>query len=501
MSGTKALRGRAQAPHSTSSDETPAKVRRHLTHLSRVMNTTEATRLFIALLYLSRAPRAVSDPGVPTWSWLLGQLAGGGREIRSAVITCLAHRLPAIEDSAAEAGAASLVPIPPPGSEGPLLGLIRAIGSTQRVGPLLDQCLRDLSSAQADGSNYFTPEDMARLMVGAAVPHDGHRVLDPACGSGGLLVESHRYVRERVGLNPTMSLRGRELHAPTSQVARMNLSVRGIKADILPPGDSLARPEPEPYDIVLANPSLNQRAWTQEEGTEQHGSRPGPPVPADPRWPEEAPPRSSADSAWIQHIAHALAPAGRAVFLMADRVTASRQTMPKRLRERLVRDDLVECVIALPRRVYGHSQAPACLWVINKDKSARLGWGSLDRREQVLFISARRAFETVPQSRARRLGDKNTALILSTLAAWRGLPGHGAAATPYSDTVGWSRSCSAREIADRGYSLMPTSYAVEAPGPERNTYNRIEQLKLELSEQFDRMRALELQLRDVLEEI
>ncbi|WP_413757938.1 N-6 DNA methylase [Streptomyces sp. MMBL 11-3] len=501
MSGTDVPRGRAQAPHPSLPNEMLVKVRQHLTQLSRMMNTTDATRLLIGLLYLSRASRVASDPGVPTWSWLLSQPAERSLGLRSAVTKCLVHHLPAIEDPAVEAGAVSLVPVPPPGSEGPLHALIQAIGSTQQVGPLLDQCLWDLSSAQADGSNYFTPADMVRLMVGAAVPHDGHRVLDPACGSGGLLVETDRYVHERVGLNPTMSLRGRELHAPTSQVARMNLSVRGIEADILPPGDSLAQPESGSYDILLANPSLNQRDWMQEEGTERHGGRPGPFGPPDPRWPEETPPRSSADSAWIQHIAHALAPGGRAVFLMADRVAGSRQVTPKRLRERLLRDDLVECVIALPRRVYGHSQAPACLWVINKDKSARPGWGVLDRRGQVLFINARRAFEQVPQSRARRLGDKNTALILSTLAVWRGLPENGAAATPYSDTVGWSRNCSLKEIADHGYNLMPTSYATEPPRPEQDTRNRIDQLKLELTEQFDQMRDLELRLLDALEEI
>lgn len=501
MSGMEVPRGRAQTAHPSLPDQMLMRVRHHLAQLSRVMSGTDATRLLIGLLYLSRAPRPAFDPGVPTWSWLLSQPAGRGPEIRAAVTKCLVHHLPAIEDPAAEAGAVSLVPVPPPGSEGPLHALVQAIGSTQQAGPLLDQCLRDLSSAQADGSNYFTPADMARLMVGAAVPHDGHRVLDPVCGSGGLLVESHRYVRERVGLNPAMSLRGRELHAPTSQVARMNLSVRGIEADIRPPGDSLAQPEPEPYDIVLANPSLNQRDWTPEEETERHGGRTGPPVPPDPRWPEEAPPRSSADAAWIQHIVHALAPGGRAVFLMADRVAASRQAMPGRLRERLLRDDLVECVIALPLRVYGHSQAPACLWVVNRDKSARPGWGALDRRGQVLFINARRAFEQVARSRARRLGDKNTALILSTLAAWRGLPTSGAAATPYSDTAGWSRSCSAKEIASRGYSLMPTSYAAEPPGPEQDTRARIDELKLELTEQFDQMRALELRLLDALEEI
>lgn len=501
MSDTGALRGRVQAEDPSSLDEVLVKVRRHRTHLSRLMNASDATRLVLGLLYLSRRAHAAPGTSVPTWSWLLGQPAGRDSGIRAAVSKCLAHWLPVPDVQGVDTGTRSLMPVPPQGSEGALHALVQIIGSTQRVGPLLDQCLRDLSADQAEGSHYFTPVDMARLMVGAAVPRDGHRVLDPVCGSGGLLVESHRYVRDRVELDPTMSLRGKEQHAHTAQVARMNFAVRGIAAHVFPPGDSLAEPELEPHDIILANLPFNQRDWVPEDKTEQSARRPAPPVPADPRWPEEPPSRGSANSAWIQHIAHALAPAGRAAFLMADNVANSRQPVPQRLRERLLGDDLVECVIALPPRVFGHTQATACLWVLNRDKSARPGWGVLDRRRQVLFINARRAFEPVPESRARRLGDKNTALILTTLAAWRGLPENGAAATPYSDAAGWSRSCSTKEIADREYSLMPTSYAVEPPGPTRDTRSRIEQLKLELADQFDRMGQLELQLLDILEEI
>ncbi|MFH8490184.1 N-6 DNA methylase [Streptomyces longisporoflavus] len=485
----------------SSLDEVLIKVRRHRTYLSRLMNAHDATRLVLGLLYLSRTARDAPGPGVPTWSWLLGQPAGRGSGIRAAVSKCLSHWLPAVDEQGADVGTRSLMPVPPPGSEGSLHALIRAIDSTQRVGPLLDQCLRDLSADQADGSHYFTPADMTRLMVGAAVPHDGHRVLDPVCGSGGLLVESHRYVRNRLELNPAMSLQGKEQHAHSSQVARMNFAVRGITARVFPPGDSLAEPEPETHDIILANLPFNQRDWSPEDKKEQDASQPAPLIPVDPRWPEEPPSRGSANSAWIQHITHALAPAGRAVFLMADSVANGRQHITRRLRKRLLRDDLVECVIALPPRVFGHTQAPACLWVLNKDKSARPGWGVLDRRQQVLFINARRAFEPIPGSRARRLGDKNAILILTTLAAWRGLSEYGAAATPYSDTAGWSRSCSIEEIVDRDYSLMPTSYAVEPPGPAQDTRSRIEQLKLELADQFDQMRHLEGQLLDVLEEI
>lgn len=444
-----------------------------------------------------RTARAAPGAGVPTWSWLLGDAAQRGSRIGSSVSTCLAHWLPATDAEGDDTGTRHLMPVPPPGADATLRDLILAIGSVQQVGTLLDQCLRDLSAEQASGSHYFTPGDMARLMVGAAAPQDGHSVLDPVCGSGGLLVESHRHVRELVGLNPTMSLRGRDQHAHTSQVARMNLAVRGIEARLFPPRDSLATPETDRYDVVLANLPFNQHDWAPEG----QGARPDRHMPTDPRWPEEPPPRGSANSAWILHIAHALAPQGRAAFLMADNAAKSIQPATRKLRERLLRADLVECVIALPPRVFGHTDATACLWVLNNDKSPRPGWNVLDRRGQVLFVNARRAFEPVPGSRARRLGNQHTESILSTLTAWRGTAGNGAATMPYRDEPGWSRSCSAEEIARREHNLMPTSYAVEPPGPERDTRRRIDQLKLDLVEKLNQVHAVEARLLDALEEI
>jgi type I restriction enzyme M protein len=158
-------------------------------------------------------------------------------------------------------------------------------------------------------------------------------------------------------------------------------------------------------------------------------------------------------------------------------------------------------VIALPPRVFGHTDATACLWVLNKDKRARPGWGTVDRRGQVLFINARRSFERVSKSRARRLGEAHTARILSTLATWRGTEVEGAAAMSHLDQPGWSRGCSIEEIARRRHELMPTSYAVESPGLEHDTLSRIDQLKHELVEKLSRGHELESQLLDVLEEI
>lgn len=186
---------------------------------------------------------------------------------------------------------------------------------------------------------------------------------------------------------------------------------------------------------------------------------------------------------------------------MADSVAKSTQPATRRLREGLLRADLVECVIALPPRVFGHTEATACLWVLNKDKSPRPGWGSVDRREQVLFINARRAFEPVPESRARRLGDKHTERILATLATWRGIAQDSAASMSHRDEPGWSRSFSTKEIVRRKHDLMPTSYAAEPPGPEHDTRSRIDRLKRELVEKLNQAHALESRLLDALEEI
>ncbi|MFF3650355.1 N-6 DNA methylase [Streptomyces sp. NPDC002181] len=464
------------------------------------MNAHDSARLVLGLLYLSRAAHAAPKSGVPTWSWLQAKAAERSPRIGAAVSRCLAHWLAGPGIGLDDAGTRDSMPPPPPGADGPLRDLILAISSVQQVGALLDLCLGDLSAEQARGSHYFTPTDMARLMVGAAAPQDGHSVLDPVCGSGGLLVESHGYVRERVGLTPAMTLRGREQHSATSQVARMNLAVRGIKAHILPPGDSLGEPEPDPYDIILANLPFNQHDWALEDRVGA-GSRHGRSVPSDPRWPEEPPPKGSGNVAWILHVAHALAPAGRAAFLMADSVAKTSQPATRRLRERLLQADLVECMIALPPRVFGHTDATACLWVLNKYKQAQPGWSTVDRRGQVLFINARRAFERVPKSSARRLGDVHTERILDTLAAWRGAVADKNAAMPYLDEPGWSRSCSIKEIAERRYELMPTSYAAESPGLERDTLNRIDRLKRELVEKLGRGHELESRLLDVLEEI
>lgn len=466
-----------------------AQVRQQRARLSRQMNEPDAARLVLGLLYVSRAAHpAAARSGVPTWAWLVSQAAKDSSFIASDARKCLVHWLP---DSGAGDGSMTRDSIPamPQGTDASLRAIIRAISSVQQVGTLLDESLRDLSADQARGDRYFTPPDMARLMVGTVAPQDGNSVLDPVCGSGGLLVEAHRYVHNRVGLNPNISLRGRDRHIQTSQVARMNLSLRGIKANIRPPRDSLAEAESDRYDIILANLPFNQRDWAPEDRA------------SDPRWSDEISSKGTANSAWIQHVKHALADQGRAAFLMADSVAKSDQAATRRLREMLVREDLVECLIALPPRVFGHTEATACLWVLNKDKRPHSGRKG-DRSGEVLFINARQSFETITGSRARQLGEKHSNRILTTLASWRDTANHGAGTTTgYTDEAGWSRSCSTREIADSNFNLMPTSWAMEPQDPERDTRSQINQLKHELIEELNQLHIFEPQLLDALEEI
>lgn len=182
-------------------------------------------------------------------------------------------------------------------------------------------------------------------------------------------------------------------------------------------------------------------------------------------------------------------------------MATSSQPATRRLRERLLREDLVECVISLPPRIFGHTDTTACLWVLNKDKSPRPDWNVVDRRGHVLFINARRAFEAVPRSRARRLGEKHCKHILATLAIWRGSTDNGDAPTDYRDEPGWSRSCSTKEVAGDDYKVLPTRWATEPLDPECDTRRRIDQLKQELIDDLTQVHTLETQLLDALEEI
>jgi type I restriction enzyme M protein len=471
------------------------RVRQLTSDLGGLLNLYDAGRVVVGLIYMkSRAQGGMNgrqENEKPSWPWLVRQ-TGDQQPLSRHVQYCLSQWLPRTDEVDGAGADGESVPYLPRTAGTILRHLIKAIDQAVRRGELLQQCLHDLSSAQAKDGHYFTPPDLVRLMVAAVAPQDGQRVLDPVCGSAGLLIEAARQVSESLGgLHPNLVLTGQDLHAGTLQIARMNLSAHGLAGHIGPAVNSLEQPTDSPYDIVLANPPFNMPLRGEEA-----------PRQGDPRWPNDAlPPRDNANFAWILHIAHALDAQGRAAILMADGAATGIRSAERKIRGQLIRDDLVECVIALPPGLFPHTRISSCLWLLNRDKSPQ-DQGRSDRRRQVLVIDARGAYETVPGTRQRRLAGEGTAHILRTLAAWRGAPlTTGQPQVPYRDESGWCRSLSLQEITDHHYDLLPPLYTTE-PAEEAITEDgRVAALLAELQAGFAESHRLESELLRVLGEL
>jgi type I restriction enzyme M protein len=406
------------------------------------------------------------------WNRLLAQAEKSQQSMGPLVRECLL-RCQVEEDRA-------FVPRLPPTADGVLRRLVKAVHRVDHLDDYLDQCFQDLSEAHAKSGDYFTRSDVARLMVGAVDPQEGQRVLDPVCGSAGLLIGAARHVSERTGGAANLELTGQDVHASTLNVARMNLTARNLDAQLFKPMDSLALPAVSSYDIVLANPPFNS-SWHAKTHVD------------DPRWWDAAPPRDNANLAWILHIVHALAPRGRAAILMAEGAATGVRQVEQRLRGRLVQDDVVECVVALPPGLFPHSRAPCCLWLFNTDKGPRDEWGSSDRRGKVLFINARRAYEPVPRTRKRRLSPAGVEKVLHTLGAWREAAGR------YRDKPGRCRSVDAKEIAGQRYDLQPPRYTGDRGIEDASEQRQINELAAELRDRFEEARMLEADLLRVLD--
>ncbi|WP_344164707.1 HsdM family class I SAM-dependent methyltransferase [Nocardiopsis rhodophaea] len=458
------------------------------------LNEQDAWRIVVSLVYARWAAREdrARESSRPSWRWLTDRTDKDprvGPYVRGFLSEWL-HQQTAADES--ERGKGN-VPSLPATVDSDLRQLIRVIDRAEGLGDLLQHCLRNLSDSQATGGHYFTPRDIARLMVEAVEPRDTHRILDPACGSAGLLIEAVLHMRRHTTLDVRPSLTGQDLHAGTLQIARMNLDAHGVKADLAPPMDSLAEPTSEGFDVVLANPPFNAASWAPDGTLDDD----------DPRWSRYTRPRrGDANFAWILHIAHALAPGGRAAVLMADGAADNIRKADRVIREGLVTDDLVECVVALPPGLFPHVRIPCCLWLLNRDKSPQ-GVGGVDRNREVLFINARGASEQIGNSRRWRLDPDGIERILHTLAIWRGVPRSAPLqeVDAYGDEPGWCRSRTLQELADGGYNLLPPNHT-DAPGDANgSSQQRIVELTGELYKRFEEARDLEAKLRRALDEL
>jgi len=368
---------------------------------------------------------------------------------------------------------------------GELIDLIGTIGlgdaasrSMDVLGRVYEYFLTQFASAEGkNGGQFYTPTCVVRVIVEMLAPYRG-RVYDPACGSGGMFVQSERFVLAHGGRLGDISIYGQESNATTRRLAIMNLAIRGIEADFGPEhADTFRRDLHKDLraQFVLANPPFNDSDWHR--------------VDDDPRWKYGVPPKGNANFAWVQHFIHHLAPDGFAGFVLANGSMSSNQSGEGEIRRAIVDADLVDCMVAMPGQLFYSTQIPVCLWFLAKNKNDGT---RRDRRRQTLFIDARRLGTMVDRVH-RELTDEDIATIAGTYHAWRG----DLMAGIYEDRPGFCKSAATSEIADHGYVLTPGRYvgAEEVEEDGEPFEEKMARLVAELDAQFRESARLETEIR------
>jgi type I restriction enzyme M protein len=300
------------------------------------------------------------------------------------------------------------------------------------------------------GGEFYTPRSVVRVMVEMLEPYKG-RVYDPCCGSGGMFVQSERFVEEHEGRIGDIAIYGQESNYTTWRLCKMNLAVRGIDADIKWNSEgSFHKDELRDLkaDYVLANPPFNISDWGGDRLRE------------DVRWKYGIPPAGNANFAWIQHILHHLSPIGTAGVVLANGSMSSTQNSEGEIRRALVEGvggapGVVDCMVALPGQLFYSTQIPVCLWFLARDKSNGVARNDKlrDRRNEVLFIDARRLGYMVDRTRKEFPGT-DIEMITRAYHAWRG---EGSAGI-YEDVSGFCKSVPLDEIRLHGHILTPARY-------------------------------------------
>jgi type I restriction enzyme M protein len=331
---------------------------------------------------------------------------------------------------------------------GELIDLIGKIGlgdkesrSKDILGRVYEYFLGQFASAEGKkGGEFYTPRCVVKLLVEMIEPYKG-RVYDPCCGSSGMFVQSEEFIRQHGGKIGDISIYGQESNPTTWRLAKMNLAIRGLEANIGPHNADTFHNDLHKdlkADFILANPAFNMSDWGGERVRE------------DARWKYGVPPVGNANFAWVEHIIFHLAPSGIAGFVLANGSMSSNQSGEGEIRKAIVEADQVDCMIALPGQLFYGTQIPACLWFLTRNKT---NGKFRQRRRETLFIDARKMGFLVDRVH-RDLPNEDIARIARCYHAWRGEKDTG----NYEDVLGFCKSAATEEIATQGYVLTPGRY-------------------------------------------
>lgn len=386
-----------------------------------------------------------------------------------------------------------------PTSLGELIDLVGNIAlgdakarSADVLGHVFEYFLGEFALAEGKkGGQFYTPRSVVELLVEMLEPYKG-RVFDPCCGSGGMFVHSEKFVTEHQGRVNDISIYGQESNQTTWRLAKMNLAIRGIDSSQVKwnnEGSFLNDAHKDlKADFIIANPPFNVSDWG------------GDLMRTDGRWQYGVPPVGNANYAWIQHFLYHLAPNGQAGFVLAKGSLTSKTSGEGEIRKALVENNLIDCIVNLPAKLFLNTQIPASLWFMNRNRAST---GSAagkysDRSKEILFIDARNLGYLINR-RTKELSQEDIQKIAETYHNWRAMTG---SAPCYEDIAGFCASAHINKVKDLDYVLTPGRY-VGLPDDEDDFdfAERFTTLKAELEEQLKEEEHLNKQIVENLNRI
>jgi type I restriction enzyme M protein len=373
---------------------------------------------------------------------------------------------------------------------GGLVDIISNIGFNQSaakskdvLGRVYEYFLGKFASAEGKGGGeFYTPQCVVQVLVAMLEPYKG-RVFDPCCGSGGMFVSSEKFVEEHGGRVGDIAVYGQESNYTTWKLARMNLAIRGIDANLGSRNADSFRADLHPdlkADFILANPPFNMSDWGGET------------LRQDVRWKFGMPPVNNANYAWIQHFIHHLSPVGVAGFVLANGSMSTQTSNEGEIRKALIEADLVDCMVALPGQLFFTTQIPVCLWFLARDKKNHK---RRDRRGETLFIDARKMGVLVDRIH-RELTAEEIKKVSDCYHAWKSK----ATKPAYADEPGFCKSVKLEEIRTHGHVLTPGRYvgAADVEDDGEAFSEKMKRLTMTLEKQFVESAKLEKIIRQNL---
>ena len=364
---------------------------------------------------------------------------------------------------------------------GELIDLISTIGmresdsSRDILGRVYEYFIGGFAGAEGKGGGeFYTPRSVVQVLVEILQPYKG-RVYDPCCGSGGMFVQSQKFIEAHGGRLSDIAIYGQEMNNTTWRLAQMNMTLRGIDADIRWNNEGSFHNDELPdlkADYIIANPPFNISDWGGEHLRE------------DARWKYGVPPEGNANFGWVQHMIHHLSPNGRAGIVLSNGSMSSSLKEEKEIKKNLIESDLVDCMVALPDKLFYSTQIPACLWFISRNKDE-------NRKGNVLFIDARNLGKLVDRSR-RELSDEDIIKISNTYHSW--------IKESYEDEVGFSKSATIDEVEKNDFVLTPGRYVgVKDEEHDEVTFkDKMQKFSFELEKLKSESNEFDLKIKNIL---